>query len=134
MIKKTITYVDYNGNERTEDHYFNLSKSEIMKMEMSVAGGLAEMIQRVVAAQDQTAIMKIFEDLIHKSYGVKTPDGKGFRKTPADLEAFVATPAYDELFMELATNADAAANFVNGIIPADMAKQLKDAPQKPALN
>jgi hypothetical protein len=134
MIKKTITYVDYNGNERTEDHYFNLSKSEIMKMEMSVAGGLAEMIQRVVAAQDQTAIMKIFEDLIHKSYGVKTPDGKGFRKTPADLEAFIATPAYDELFMELATNAEAAANFVNGIIPADMAKQLKDMPQKPAIN
>lgn len=133
MIKKTITYVDYNGNERTEDHYFNLSKSEIMKMEMSVAGGLAEMIQRVVAAQDQTAIMKIFEDLIHKSYGVKTPDGKGFRKSPADLDAFVATPAYDELFMELATNAEAAANFVNGIIPADMAKQLKDAPQHPAL-
>lgn len=134
MIKKTINYVDYNGNERTEDHYFNLSKSEIMKMEMSVAGGFAEMIQRVVAAQDQTAIMKIFEDLIHKSYGVKTPDGKGFRKTAEDLEAFVSTPAYDELFMELATNADAAANFVNGIIPADMAKQLKDVPQKPALN
>ena len=134
MIKKTINYVDYNGNERTEDHYFNLSKSEIMKMEMSVAGGFAEMIQRVVAAQDQTAIMKIFEDLIHKSYGVKTPDGKGFRKTAADLEAFVSTPAYDELFMELATNADAAANFVNGIIPADMAKQLKDMPQNPALN
>lgn len=134
MIKKTITYIDYNGNERTEDHYFNLSKSEIMKMEMSVAGGLAEMIQRVVAAQDQTAIMKIFEDLIHKSYGVKTPDGKGFRKTAADLEAFIATPAYDELFMELATNAEAAAAFVNGIIPADMAKQLKDMPQKSALN
>ena len=134
MIKKTITYVDYNGNERTEDHYFNLSKSEIMKMEMSVAGGLAEMIQRVVAAQDQTAIMQIFEDLIHKSYGVKTPDGKGFRKTAADLEAFIATPAYDELFMELATNAEAAAAFVNGIVPADMAKQIKDMPQKPALN
>lgn len=127
MIKKSITYVDYNGNERTEDHYFNLSKSEIMKMEMSVAGGLAEMIQRVVAAQDQTAIMKIFEDLIHKSYGVKTPDGKGFRKDKADLEAFIATPAYDELFMELATNADAAAKFVNGIIPAEMAKQLAAA-------
>ena len=134
MIKKTISYTDYNGNARTEDHYFNLSKSEIMKMEMSVAGGLAEMIQRVVAAQDQTAIMQIFEDLIHKSYGVKTPDGKGFRKTAADLEAFIATPAYDELFMELATNPDAAANFVNGIIPADMAKEIDAMPQKPALN
>ena len=133
MIKKTITYTDYNGNSRTEDHYFNLSKSEIMKMEMGVAGGLAEMIQRVIAAQDQPALMKIFEDFIHKSYGVKTPDGKGFRKSPADLEEFIATPAYDELFMELCTNAEAASAFINGIIPADLAKQIAEM-DKPALN
>ena len=133
MIKKTITYIDYNGNSRTEDHYFNLSKSEIMKMEMGVSGGLAEMIQRVIAAQDQPALMKIFEDFIHKSYGIKTPDGKGFRKTPEDLEAFIATPAYDELFMELCTNAEAASAFINGIIPADLAKQIADM-DKPALN
>jgi hypothetical protein len=107
MYNKTITYTDYNGNERTEVHYFNLSKSEIMKMEMSVAGGLAEMIQRVVEAQDQTAIIKIFEELIQKSYGRKTPDGRGFEKKQEYLDAFIATPAYDELFMELATNAEA---------------------------
>lgn len=126
MIKETITYIDYNGNERTEDAYFNLTKAEIMKMEMSIKGGLAEMIQRVVQAQDQPAIIQIFEDLIHRSYGVKTPDGKGFRKTQADLDEFIATPAYSELFMKLATDADAAAKFVNGVVPADMAKQIAE--------
>lgn len=123
MIKETITYTDYNGAQRTEDFYFHLNKAEIMKMEMSTAGGLAELIQRVVAAQDRPAIIKIFEDLIQRSYGVKTPDGKGFLKRKVDLEAFVSTEAYSELFMKLATDADAAARFVNGIVPADMNTQ-----------
>lgn len=127
MIKKTMTFHDYNGNERTEDFYFHLNKAEIMRMEMSTAGGLAEKIQRVVATQDQPAIIAIFEDLIQKSYGVKTPDGRGFLKRPEDLEAFMCTEAYSDLFMELATDADKAAEFVNGIIPADLNKQLNAA-------
>ena len=124
MIKKTITFTDFNGNERTEDAYFNLTKAEITKMELSIKGGLAEMIKRIVDAQDTPAIIEVFEDLIKRSYGVKTPDGRGFLKRPEDLEAFMATEAYSQLFMELATDADAASKFVNGIIPADMAKQL----------
>ena len=124
MIKKTITYTDYNGNERTEDFYFNLNKAEVMRMEMGVKGGLTEMMQRVIAAQDQPALIAIFEDLIRKSYGVKTPDGRGFTKSTADLEAFVSTEAYSELFMELATDADAAAAFFKGILPANLAKEL----------
>lgn len=123
MIKKTITYSDFNGTERTEDFYFNLTKAEITKMELSIKGGLAEMIQRIVAAQDTPAIIDVFEDLIKRSYGVKTPDGRGFVKRADDLEAFMATEAYSQLFMELATDADAAAKFVNGVVPADMAKQ-----------
>ena len=123
MIKKTITYPDFNGNERTEDFYFNLTKAEITKMELSIKGGLAEMIQRIVAAQDTPAIIEVFEDLIKRSYGVKTPDGRGFVKRAEDLEAFMSTEAYSQLFMELATNADAAGEFVNGVVPADMAKQ-----------
>lgn len=123
MIKKTITYSDFNGNERTEDFYFNLTKAEITKMELSTKGGLAEMIQRIVAAQDTPAIIEVFEDLIKRSYGVKTPDGRGFSKKAEDLESFMATEAYSQLFMELATDADAAAKFVNGVVPADMAKQ-----------
>ena len=124
MIKKTITYSDFNGNERTEDFYFNLTKAEITKMELSTKGGLAEMIQRIVAAQDTPAIIEVFEDLIKRSYGVKTPDGRGFVKKADDLEAFMSTEAYSQLFMELATDADAASKFVNGVVPADMAKQL----------
>ena len=124
MLKKTITYVDYNDSERTEDFYFNLSKAEIMEMEMSTSGGLAEMINRIVAAQDVPAIIKIFKDLILKAYGEKSPDGKKFVKSDAISTGFAQTEAYSQLFMELATDADAAAKFVNGIIPADMANQV----------
>lgn len=125
MIKKTIAYEDYNGNERKEDFYFNLSKAEVMEMEMSTTGGLAEMIQRVVAAQDQVSIIKIFKDLILKAYGVKSPDGKRFIKSKELSDEFSQTEAYSQLFMELATNADAAAEFVNGTVPANMAKQAE---------
>ncbi len=124
MLKKTITYADYNGNERTEDFYFNLTKAEIMEMEMSTTGGLAEMITRIVAAQDQPAIIKIFKDLVLKAYGEKSADGKRFVKSDEIAAGFSQTEAYSILFMELATDADAAAKFVNGIVPADMSKQL----------
>ena len=124
MIKKTITYVDYNGTERKEDFYFNLTKAEIMEMEMSIKGGLAEMINRIVAAQDQPAIIKIFKDLIIKAYGVKSADGKRFMKSQEITDEFVQTEAFSQLFMELATDADAAGKFVNGIVPADMAQQM----------
>jgi hypothetical protein len=127
-----MTYTDYNGTERTEDFHFNLSKAEVMEMEMSTSGGLAEMIQRVVAAQDQPAIIKIFKDLILKAYGRKSPDGRRFEKSAELSEDFAQTEAFSMLFMELATDADAASKFVNGIVPADMAKQI--AAQNPALN
>lgn len=126
MIKETITYTDYNGVERKEDYYFNLTKAEIMEMEMSTKGGLAEMIQRIIAAQDQPAIIKIFKDLIIKSYGVKSADGKRFIKNDEVVEEFVQTEAFSQLFMKLATDSDAAAKFVNGIVPADMAKQMAE--------
>lgn len=127
MLKKTITYTDYNGAERTEDFYFNLSKAEVMEMEMSTNGGLAEMINRIVAAQDAPAIIKIFKDLVLKAYGEKSPDGKHFLKEDIDghplYNKFKQTEAYSQLFMELATDADAAAKFVNGIVPAEKDKK-----------
>ena len=124
MLKKTISYTDYNGIARKEDFYFNLNKAEITKMEMSVNGGMAERINRIIAAQDTPAIIEVFEDLIQKSYGVKTLDGKGFIKRKEDLEAFMATEAYSQLFMELATDDVAASEFINGIIPADLSEQI----------
>ena len=123
MLKKTITYHDYNGVEYTQDFYFNLSKAEIMEMELGTTGGLAEMIQKIVAAQDAPSIIKVFKDLILKSYGEKSADGKRFIKSDEISTAFSQTEAYAELFMELATNAEAAAAFVNGIVPAEMAKE-----------
>lgn len=129
MIKKTITYSDYNGYERTEDFYFNLTEAEIMEMELSTAGGLAEMIKKIVAAQDAPSIIKIFKDLILKAYGEKSPDGKRFIKNDELRESFSQTEAYSQLFMELAMNADEAGKFVNGIIPSDMANQVKSLPK-----
>ena len=125
MLKKTITYNDYNNVERTEDFYFNLSKAELMEMEMSISGGLTEMIEKIVATKDAPAIIKIFKELVLKAYGEKSADGKRFEKKNGALaEAFAETEAYSQIFMELATDADKAAEFVNGIMPSDIAKQL----------
>lgn len=130
MLSKTITYTDFNGNKRTEVFNFNLSKAELMEMELSTSGGFAEMVQGIVNAQDGPAIIKIFKDIILKAYGQKSPDGKRFVKSEELSKEFSETEAYSELFMELATNADAAAEFINGIIPADAAAQLaKENPQ-----
>ena len=117
MLKKTFTYTDYNGVERTEDHYFNLSKAELMEMELSTTGGLAEMINKIVAAQDAPAIVKVFKDLVLKAYGQKSADGRRFIKSQELVDEFAQTEAYSQLFMKLATDADAAAKFVNGIVP-----------------
>lgn len=128
MLKKTITYTDYNGVERTEDFYFNLSKAELMEMEMSTTGGLSEMIQKIVDTKDVPAIVAIFKDLVLKAYGEKSPDGKRFVKNDELREAFSQTEAYSELFMELATDAEAASAFMNGIVPVavdmDEAKKM----------
>lgn len=125
MIKKTIEYVDYNGENRKEEFYFNLSKAEVMEMEMSKNGGLSEYIQRIVKSSDNAAIIALFKEIICKAYGEKSLDGKRFIKNKELTEAFVQTEAYSELFMELATNADEAAAFVNGIIPKNMNVEKK---------
>lgn len=117
MLKKTIKYTDYNGIEREEDFYFNLSKAEIMEMQLSEEGGFAEKIQAVVAAKNSSEIVRIFKDLILKAYGEKSADGKKFVKSKELSDAFSQTEAYSNLFMELATDEKAASDFVNGIVP-----------------
>lgn len=121
MVKKTITYTDYNGLERTEDFYFNLSKAEATEMMMSTSEGLDKMIYRIVEAQDAPSIIKVFKELILKSYGEKSPDGKRFIKSEAISEAFSQTEAYSQLFMELASDPDSAAAFINGVLPVNEA-------------
>ena len=117
MLKKTIKYTDYMGNEREEDFYFNLSQAEVMEMEFGVDGGYTAMINRIVANQDAPTIMKTFKKFILDSYGVKTPDGRGFMKSEQLSNEFMATEAYSVLFMELCTDAEAATNFVNAVLP-----------------
>lgn len=126
MLKKVISYTDYDGNERKETFYFNLSKAEIAEMELSTSGGLAQMIQKIIDEKDHPKIVRIFKDLILKSYGEKSPDGKRFIKSEEISNAFAQTEAYSELFMELASNADAASAFINGIVPADVAEAAKN--------
>jgi hypothetical protein len=122
MLKKTVTYVDYNGVERTEDFYFNLSKAEVTEMELSVRGGLSAMLEELVKSGDNARIVEIFKDLVLRSYGEKSADGKRFIKSKELSEAFSQTEAYSEIFMELALDEKAAAAFVNGILPSHLVK------------
>ena len=124
MYKKTITYPDYNGQEIKEDFYFNLTKAEILEMQLEKEGGLAEKIQSIVDSKNVPELIKIFKELILRSYGKKSDDGKRFIKSPELSREFTQTEAYSELFMELATDSDAASAFINGIIPANLAKEL----------
>ena len=130
MLKKTIKYTDYNGEEQTEDFYFNLSKAELTEMELSTTGGYGEMLQGIVAAEEHTKLVPIIKDIIFKSYGEKSDDGKRFIKSPELSTAFSQTEAYSELFMEIATDADASAAFVNGIIPTDVQQKVEEATKK----
>lgn len=129
MIKKTISYTDYDGNNRTEDFYFNLTKAEVMEMEMMTDGGLEKMINKIIQTTDTKKIIEIFKSIILKSYGEKSPDGRRFIKNDELREAFSQTEAYSQLFMELATDAKAATDFVNGVIP-----QMDDTKAPAATN
>ena len=120
MLKKSITYVDYNDVERTETFYFNLSKAEIMELELSTTGGLAEMIEKIVELENTPELIKIFKEIILMSYGEKSDDGKRFIKSEQLSTNFSHTEAYSNLFMELATNSDSAADFMNAIIPKEV--------------
>lgn len=117
MIKKTVKYVDFNGEEVTEDCYFNLSKAEVTEMELSVEGGFSVLLESVVKSGDTTRIIEVFKELILKSYGVKSEDGRRFIKSKQLSEEFSQTEAFSEIFMELAINAESTSAFINGIMP-----------------
>lgn len=119
MIKKTIKYFDFDGNERVEDFYFHLSKAEAVEMLVSEEGGYEKYIEKIVATRDNRKIVEIFKDLVLRSYGEKSLDGRRFMKSKELSEAFSQTNAYEELFMELAENADVAAAFVKGVLPQE---------------
>ena len=122
MYQKTITYTDYNGVERTENFYFNLNRSELIDLMTEFDGDLADYLTQIMGSKDVKALIKFFKMFILRSYGEKSADGKRFMKSDEISTAFSQTEAYSQLFMELATNAEEGAKFVNGIVPADMAK------------
>ena len=126
MYNKTVTYKDYKGNTRTEDFYFNLNKAELVELELSTKGGLTVTMDRIIAAQDNPTLFKIFKDLVSKSYGVLSDDGRKFIKNQEVLDDFMQTEAYSIIFSELATNAEAAAEFFNNVIPQKLAKELAE--------
>lgn len=130
MLKKLINYVDYDGKERSENFYFNLTKAELMDMELGTVGGMQQLIQLIIDKQDVPEIIKAFKKIIMMSYGEKSPDGRRFIKSDALSEAFSQTEAYSNLYMELISDASAAAAFINGIVPADVAARAKVEQEK----
>lgn len=131
MLKKVIKYTDYNGVEREEEKYFNFNKAELMEMELTTVGGLSGLIEKIIKTKDYPSLVKMFKGLILDSYGEKSADGVQFEKSESIRKRFEQSEAYSELFMELATNSESAANFVNGIIPKDLRDQVeKEAKDK----
>lgn len=136
MYKKTITYTDFNGIEREEDLYFNLSRKEIADMQLTNDGGLTEQIDKIVRSKDQEKIVKLFQKIILAAYGVKSDDGMHFYKEDPITgkrysKDFEATAAFDELYYQLSTDADAATEFINGIVPAMPTDHAKSQATKP---
>lgn len=125
MIKKTITYEDYNGEKQTEDFYFNLNKAELTELNFSTDGGLETRIKRIMNERDNKAIMAMFKEIILKSFGKKSDDGKRFIKTQELRDEFEQSEAYSVLMMSFFEDSKKAADFINGILPKDMQEQIK---------
>lgn len=130
MLKKTIEYTDYNGNTRKEDFFFNFTEAEITELDLSKDGGLETLINRITSSQNGKEIVDLFKEIIYKAYGVKSDDGRKFIKTEEVKQDFIQTEAYSILFMELATDADAAAKFINGVIPKKKENNVTPIPTK----
>lgn len=126
MFVKDITFTDYNGVERTERAYFNLSQAEIAQYAYSVEGGLYNYVNRLVVRKDIPKLMEMFNEIIKKSYGVKSPDGRKFIKSEELTKDFMETEAYSVLFMELATKPEAVTEFLNGVMPVKLSKEEID--------
>ena len=127
MLKKTITYTDFNDVERTEDFYFNLTEAELTDMNLDENGGLAEKLQRIIDSKEIKQIKDYFKWIVLKSYGEKSEDGRRFMKSPEITKAFEETQAYSDIWMELAYNEDSASEFVNCIMPKKLIAEANKA-------
>lgn len=122
MLKITKTYEDWNEIEVTSDFYFNLTEAEITELQIGTVGGFAETIEKIINAKDQSELIKIFKDLVLLAYGEKSADGKRFMKNDEVKQGFVENPAYSIIFMELVSDSEKAAAFINGIMPKSVDK------------
>jgi hypothetical protein len=134
VLKKTITYKDFNDEEVTEDFYFHLSKAELIEIELSHQGGLAESLRRIVASSDGKAIITEFKNIIMGAYGQRSPDGRRFVKSQDLRDEFAASPAYDVLFVELVTDTQAAIDFINGIVPSGLIEEAAKMVEAAGVN
>lgn len=129
MLKKMITYTDYDDVERTEEFHFNLSKAELIELDLGTTGGLEQLINNIVSAKDVPQIMSMFKKIITLSYGIKSPDGKRFMKSQEITEEFLQSEAYTELFMELISDEAKAAAFINAVIPKSISDEMAKNPK-----
>ena len=126
MFKTEIEYIDYNGNKRKDTLYFNLSKAEMMEMELSTTAGVEEKLRMLIATKDNATIVKTFKDLVLKSYGIKSEDGTRFIKNAVLREEFEQSEAYSEMFMKLISDNEFQAKFINGIISGVNMPEMKE--------
>ena len=135
MLKKTITYEDWNGTTRTEDFYFNLTRTECAEIEYGLLPGktLSESFGTLMADKDMSTIISTIKELLLKAYGVKSEDGRRFIKNQDVRDAFEQNPAFDKIYMELASNAEYAAEFLTSIMPKDMTSELGANPKQELL-
>lgn len=126
MIKKTITYTDYNDEQRTEDHWFGFNKGELAKMALGTNGGLDNLLRTIIQSNDREKIMGYFEKIILDAYGEKSLDGKYFMKSPEISDRFAHTEAYSELIVEMLEDPNMAAMFIRGMLPKDMQGKIPD--------
>lgn len=126
MLKKSITYSDLDGNSVTDDFYFNLSKSELVEMELSEKDGLSAQFQELIAAEDGGKIIAALKKILSMSVGQRSEDGKTFKKSEDITNSFMQSDAYSELFMSLVSETDGAVEFIKGMMPASLAKEVVD--------
>jgi hypothetical protein len=134
MISKTITYVDFNGMERTEKFYFNLTEAELVELEVDVEGGMKAILEKIIAENDRKQLWAYFKKVVLMAYGEKSPDGRFFRKNESIREGFAPTEACSKLLMELTSNTKAASDFINGILPDKISSQIDVKDALPAAN
>ncbi len=127
MLKREINFEDFNGNPSTEVFYFNISKPELIELEVEYDEGFGAMIQGVIDAKDHKTLIKRFKDIVLMAYGQKSVDGKRFIKSEQLREEFAQTAAYSALFMELATDDNAAVIFLKSVLPRDMVGEFDKA-------